>query len=29
MGVDEQAMRHILDDMVRALRSPKQPREGE
>jgi uncharacterized protein (UPF0335 family) len=29
MGVDEQAMRRILDDMVRALRSPKQPREGE
>ena len=29
MGVDEQAMRRILDDMVRALRSPKQPRAGE
>ena len=29
MGVDEQAMRDILGDMVAALRSPKRGRGGE
>ena len=29
MGVDEQAMRQILEEMVRSLRSPKQSRAGE
>jgi uncharacterized protein (UPF0335 family) len=28
MGVDEQAMRAILDDMVRGLASPKRPNSG-
>ncbi|HEY2132789.1 MAG TPA: hypothetical protein VGH36_07425 [Acetobacteraceae bacterium] len=29
MGVDEQAMRRILEEMVRSLRSPKQSRVAE
>jgi uncharacterized protein (UPF0335 family) len=29
MGVDEQAMRRILADMVQALQSPKRRRAGE
>jgi uncharacterized protein (UPF0335 family) len=29
MGVEEQAMRQILEEMVRSLRSPKQSRAAE
>jgi uncharacterized protein (UPF0335 family) len=29
IGVDEQAMRQILEEMVRSLRSPKQSRAAE